>query len=60
VEALKGKQAIVLERVDSSGGGRIKLGGEIWSARSLDAGLAYEPGQEVDVVDIDGATAIVM
>ncbi|MGW3669333.1 NfeD family protein [Streptomyces sp. NPDC005141] len=60
VEALKGKQAIVLERVDSSGGGRIKLGGEIWSARALDAGQAYEEGQEVDVVDIDGATAIVM
>ncbi|MET9904894.1 NfeD family protein [Streptomyces sp. NPDC006446] len=60
VEALKGKQAIVLERVDSSGDGRIKLGGEIWSARSLDAGQAYEVGQEVDVVDIDGATAIVM
>ncbi|MCX4991898.1 MULTISPECIES: NfeD family protein [unclassified Streptomyces] len=60
VEALKGKQAIVLERVDSSGDGRIKLGGEIWSARSLDAGQAYEVGQEVDVVDIEGATAIVM
>lgn len=60
MEALKGKQAIVLERVDGSGGGRIKLGGEIWSARALDAGQAYEVGQEVDVVDIEGATAIVM
>lgn len=60
VEALKGKQAIVLERVDSSGGGRIKLGGEIWSARALDAEQAYEVGQEVDVVDIEGATAIVL
>ncbi|MFE2538376.1 NfeD family protein [Streptomyces sp. NPDC059371] len=60
IEALKGKQAIVLERVDSSGAGRVKLGGEIWSARSLDGGQAYEVGQEVDVVDIDGATAIVM
>jgi len=60
IEALKGKQALVLERVDSSGGGRIKLGGEIWSARALDAQQTYEVGQEVDVVDIDGATAIVM
>jgi membrane protein implicated in regulation of membrane protease activity len=60
VEALKGKQAIVLERVDGSGDGRIKLGGEIWSARALDAQQAYEVGQEVDVVDIEGATAIVM
>src|SRR3954452_20861924 len=36
VDALKGKQAVVLERVDASGGGRIKLAGEIWSARALD------------------------
>ncbi|MFE1293047.1 NfeD family protein [Streptomyces sp. NPDC058751] len=60
IEALKGKQAIVTERVDGSGGGRVKLGGEIWSARALDGAQAYEVGQEVDVVDIDGATAIVM
>ncbi|WP_371550644.1 NfeD family protein [Streptomyces sp. NBC_00554] len=60
IEALKGRQAVVLERVDGSGDGRIKLAGEIWSARSLDSGQAYEVGQEVDVVDIDGATAIVM
>ncbi|MEU9560269.1 NfeD family protein [Streptomyces fumanus] len=59
VEALKGRQAVVLERVDGSGG-RIKLAGEIWSARALDNGRAYEPGQEVDVVDIEGATAIIL
>ncbi|MFR9791947.1 NfeD family protein [Streptomyces sp. MB22_4] len=59
IEALKGRQAVVLERVDGSGG-RIKLAGEIWSARSLDADRAYEAGQEVDVVDIEGATAVVI
>ncbi|MFE1841081.1 NfeD family protein [Streptomyces sviceus] len=59
IDALKGKQAVVLERVDNAGG-RIKLAGEIWSARSLDTDRAYEVGQEVDVVDIEGATAIVM
>ncbi|MFF0086157.1 NfeD family protein [Streptomyces canus] len=59
IDALKGKQAVVLERVDHAGG-RIKLAGEVWSARSLDTGRAYEAGQEVDVVDIEGATAIVM
>ncbi|MER0242026.1 NfeD family protein [Streptomyces sp. HSW2009] len=59
VEALKGRQAVVLERVDR-GGGRIKLAGEIWSARALDADQTYEPGQQVDVVDIDGATAVVL
>ncbi|AIR97603.1 NfeD family protein [Streptomyces glaucescens] len=59
IDALKGRQAVVLERVDASGG-RIKLAGEVWSARALDTGRAYEVGQEVDVVDIEGATAIVM
>ncbi|NGO79926.1 NfeD family protein [Streptomyces sp. YC504] len=59
VDALKGKQAVVLERVDGRGG-RIKLNGEVWSARSLDAAQAYDVGQQVDVVDIDGATAVVM
>ncbi|WP_328882570.1 NfeD family protein [Streptomyces sp. NBC_00299] len=59
IEALKGRQAVVLERVDASGG-RIKLAGEVWSARALDTDRAYEVGQEVDVVDIEGATAIVM
>ncbi|MGW6419995.1 NfeD family protein [Streptomyces sp. NPDC055055] len=59
VDALKGRQAVVLERVDGQGG-RIKLAGEIWSARTLDTGLSFEPGEQVDVVDIDGATAVVM
>ncbi|MET9195335.1 NfeD family protein [Streptomyces olivaceus] len=59
VDALKGRQAVVLERVDGSGG-RIKLAGEVWSARALDTGRAFEAGEEVDVVEIDGATAVVM
>lgn len=59
VDALRGRQATVLQRVDGEGG-RIKLAGEVWSARALDSGAAYEPGSQVDVVEIDGATAIVM
>ncbi len=59
IDALKGRQAVVLERV-SAAGGRIKLAGEVWSARSLDEGQVHEPGSQVDVVDIDGATAVVM
>ncbi|MEU5837449.1 MULTISPECIES: NfeD family protein [Streptomyces] len=59
VEALKGRQAVVLEQVDGRSG-RIKLAGEIWSARALDASTTHEPGSEVDVVEIDGATAVVM
>lgn len=60
VDALKGRQAVVLERVDSGSDGRIKLAGEVWSARSLEEGRVFDPGEHVDVVDIDGATAVVM
>ena len=60
VDALKGRQAVVLERVDGGSGGRIKLGGEVWSARSLEQDRVFDPGQQVDVVEIDGATAVVM
>lgn len=59
VDALKGRQAVVVERVDGAGG-RVKLAGEIWSARSFDDSLVFEPGRQVDVVEIDGATAVVM
>ncbi|MCZ1010649.1 NfeD family protein [Streptomyces lydicus] len=60
IDALKGRSATVLERVDGGVGGRIKLAGEVWSARSLDGSQVYEPGQQVDVVEIEGATAVVI
>jgi membrane protein implicated in regulation of membrane protease activity len=56
--ALVGAPAIVLERVDGRGG-QVKIGGEIWSARSFDEDVAYEPGTRVEVLKIDGATALV-
>ena len=51
-----GRSAIALDRV-SPAGGRVKLAGETWSARTL--GESIEPGEEVVVDSIDGATAIV-
>ncbi|PBC77159.1 membrane protein implicated in regulation of membrane protease activity [Streptomyces sp. TLI_235] len=59
IEALQGATAVVQEKVDGEGG-RIKLNGEIWSARALHPGSVYEPGQQVDVVEIQGATALVV
>jgi membrane protein implicated in regulation of membrane protease activity len=57
VAALVGRRAIVVERVDAHSG-RIKLAGEIWSARSYDNAM-IEIGATVDVVEIQGATALV-
>ena len=56
--ALVGQPATVLERVDGEGGS-VKLAGEVWSARSFDEDMAFEPGQRVEVLKIEGATALV-
>ncbi len=56
--ALVGGQALVLERVDRDGG-QVKLAGEVWSARAYDDDDTYEPGARVEVMKIDGATALV-
>jgi membrane protein implicated in regulation of membrane protease activity len=56
--ALIGRSAVVLERVDRDGG-QVKLAGEVWSARSYDDDEAFEPGARVEVLKIDGATALV-
>jgi len=56
--ALVGSRAVVLERV-SAGGGSVKIGGEIWSARAYDEDQVLEPGTRATVLQIDGATALV-
>jgi membrane protein implicated in regulation of membrane protease activity len=56
--ALIGSRALVLERVDADSG-QVKIGGEVWSARPYDEDDVYEPGIRVEVVKIQGATALV-
>jgi membrane protein implicated in regulation of membrane protease activity len=56
--ALVGSRAVVLERVDDVGG-RVKIGGEVWSARAFLDGQVMEPGARVEVAKIEGATALV-
>ncbi|HEV7847343.1 MAG TPA: NfeD family protein [Thermoleophilaceae bacterium] len=56
--ALVGGRATVVDRVDANGG-QVKIGGELWSARSYDEDEAFEPGARVEVMKIEGATALV-
>ena len=58
VAALVGTEAVVLEAVDGNDG-RIKLAGEVWSARAYDGDSVFVVGQRVHVLEIDGATALV-
>lgn len=55
---LTGRPARVIETVTSTDG-RVRLAGETWSARVPAGHPACEPGEEVRVLDIDGATAVV-
>ena len=56
--ALIGSRALVLDRVDADSG-QVKIGGEIWTARPYDEDDVYEAGTRVEVVKIQGATALV-
>lgn len=56
--ALVGSKALVLERVDVNGG-LVRIGGEEWSARAFMEDQVLEPGARVEVVKIEGATALV-
>lgn len=58
IDALIGKRATVLEEVTVDSG-LIKLSGEQWSARAFDENLVIPEGAAVDVMEIEGATAIV-
>ena len=56
--ALEGARATVLQRVDRDGG-RVRIGGEVWSARAYVPDQVFEPGAQVEVAKIEGATALV-
>jgi membrane protein implicated in regulation of membrane protease activity len=56
--ALVGGRAVVLQRVDANGG-QVRIGGEVWTARSYDEDDAFEEGARVEIMKIDGATALV-
>ncbi|MFG3441927.1 NfeD family protein [Nonomuraea sp. NPDC047897] len=58
VEALLGKPAYVVSEVTGRDG-RIRIGGEEWSARAYDETLVIPTGATVDVIEIEGATALV-
>lgn len=59
IDALIGSKATVISTVDSVGG-QVKLGGEIWSAIGVDGHRPLPPGTPVTIVEIRGATAVVI
>jgi membrane protein implicated in regulation of membrane protease activity len=59
--ALVGQPALVVERIaNREGVGTVKIGGEVWTARSFDEDRVIDAGEQVEVVEIRGATALVL
>lgn len=59
--ALIGSDATVLERISNREGvGCVKIGGEVWTARCYDDDEVIDAGEQVQVIEIRGATALVM
>jgi membrane protein implicated in regulation of membrane protease activity len=56
--ALVGRSAKVVEEVTDDGG-KVRIGGELWSARPYDESQVIAVGSTVDVFAIEGATALV-
>jgi membrane protein implicated in regulation of membrane protease activity len=56
--ALVGKEALALTEV-SRHSGRVRIGGEEWTARPYDPGVVIPEGADVDVLAIEGVTALV-
>ncbi len=57
-DALVGREAVVLRDVTRDDGW-VRLNGSEWSARTFDPKQHLQPGTQVTVVAIDGATAVV-
>jgi membrane protein implicated in regulation of membrane protease activity len=56
---LVGTRGMVTQEITGLAAGRIKVGGEIWSALPYDEHLRIAPGETVEILQIKGATAYV-
>jgi membrane protein implicated in regulation of membrane protease activity len=58
VEPMQGASAVVVEHVNADHG-MVKIGGELWQARSVQGFGNYSPGERVRIVDISEGIALV-
>ena len=58
-DALIGMQAVVIEPIDNlHAKGQVKIRGQVWTARSAEENVFYEPNEVVTVVAIEGVKLI--
>ena len=54
-----GRSGVVVREISPDGGGSIRLAGELWTAKPFDGHSTIAPGIRVEVMEVDGATAVV-
>jgi membrane protein implicated in regulation of membrane protease activity len=54
-----GRTGTVVKEIHPDGGGSIRIGGDLWTARPFDEVSTIPPGTRVEIMSIDGATAVV-
>jgi membrane protein implicated in regulation of membrane protease activity len=57
-DKMVGSSGVAVSQIDRSGG-EIKVDGQSWTARPYSSDLVIEPGEEIEVYEIDGAIAVV-
>ena len=58
-DALVGKRGLALTEITAHGG-QVRIGGEVWSARTYDETHVIAAGAAVDIAQIGGATAVLL
>ncbi len=60
-EATKGKEVLVLERVDNMAEtGKVRLDGMEWTARSVDNDITFEENEKAYVKDVSGVKLMIV
>ena len=60
-EATKGKEVLVLERVDNiAGTGKVRLEGMEWTARSIENDITFEENEKAFVKDVSGVKLMIV
>lgn len=55
---LVGSQGVALAPITDRDG-EVKVNGEVWTARTLDSSMSAQPGEQVEVYEVDGTTLVV-
>ena len=60
VDAMQGRIGVVVRPIAELEPGQVKVGGETWTARSYYDGESIAAGSRVEVVRVEGVTALVI